>query len=741
MGKPPVRSSLSGKLLRRRIEETYGSSTPSINEVMGSLRAKYPEYRWQKPQLLSRLVKQTLDSDEDGKGKRRITDEDSRSTKKAKQIDIREQMLETKHVAGGWMELQSELSDSVSTCEDDSRLEFDLTKSMIRDKYRRRSKTKTKTKKKVDHFPAAAKVGSNGGPRLKDIGGMDDILKELKLEVILPLVEPELLAILGVSPVAGILFHGPPGCGKTRLARAIANEAGVPFYKVSSTDLVSGVSGASEESIRELFSKAYATAPSIVFIDEIDAIASKRENLQREMEKRIVTQLMTCMEEDTRDVKLGHVLVIGATNRPDALDPALRRPGRFDREIRLDVPDESARIKILSLLTRDVKLDANFDPVKISRATPGFVGADLAALVNKAGLLALSRTVCGRESTRSSTAEQNEEEDDDSWRKLTPKEKADLIITMSDIEEATKRVQPSSKREGFATIPNVKWEDVGGLHLLRTEFHRHIVNSIKYSYEYEASGISSHTGFLLYGPHGCGKTLIAKAVANEAGANFIHIEGPELMSKYVGETEKAVRTIFSHARTCSPCIIFFDEVDALATKRGNEGAWVVERPLMQLMLELDGGNQRKGVYVIGATNRPEVIDRALLRPGRLGKHMYVSLPNQEERGLIVEALSRNKHLDADVDLIAIARSEACANFSGADLSDLMNEAALAALEEHIIRTEAAAHEGTSVPLSQSFVPAKIKAVHIERAFRKIKPSVSDKEIQYYDLMAKRFSAS
>ncbi|KAI3818638.1 hypothetical protein L1987_12453 [Smallanthus sonchifolius] len=828
-GKPTVKSSLFEKLLRRRVQDTYGNSPPSIDELIDSLRGKYPEYGRHKPQLFTRMVKKTLDSDNRNKDNRKSSRNDdddiasssspSQASKKRKKTDSKEeklQLLEMKHVARRRIELQSESSESesesesesssgeedisaVSTSEDEVyslqfEPEFDLTKSMLRNKYSGSKINAEKPKnvelevvndvnnketKKVDLVILDKTVkpvvkaraeksnnssiddgvdanGKDDGPRFKDLGGMDAVLDELKMEVIVPLFHPELPRELGVRPMVGILLHGPPGCGKTKLAHAIANETGVPFYKISATELVSGISGASEENIRELFSKAYRTAPSIVFIDEIDAIASKRENLQREMERRIVTQLMTCMDEshgvakpddgsqntERPDGKPGYVLVIGATNRPDAVDPALRRPGRFDREITLGVPDEKARMKILSVLTRNLKLEGAFDLVKISRSTPGFVGADLAALVNKAGNLAMKRIIDGRKSelsTESTDTEQNE----DWWRKAwTPEEMDKLSITMCDFEVAAKLVQPSSRREGFSSIPNVKWEDVGGLDLLRREFIRYIVRRIKYPNEYEEYGVDLETGFLLYGPPGCGKTLIAKAVANEAGANFIHIKGPELLNKYVGESELAVRTIFSRARTCSPCILFFDEVDALTTKRGQEGGWVVERLLNQLLIELDGADQRKGVYIIGATNRPEVMDRAVLRPGRFGKLMYVPLPNPDERGLILKALSRNKPLDADVDLIAIARSEACANLSGADLSALMNEAAMAAVEEKFNRIEAAAHEGTSV--SESYLggmPHTIKASHFEQALGKISPSVSDKQKQYYHLLSESFRAS
>ncbi|KAI9086025.1 hypothetical protein K1719_032102 [Acacia pycnantha] len=583
-------------------------------------------------------------------------------------------------------------------------------------------------------------VKGKGGPRFKDLGGMEKVVEELKMEVIVPLYHPQLPRKLGVRPMSGILLHGPPGCGKTTLALAIANETGFPFYQISATEVVSGVSGASEENIRELFSKAYRTAPSIVFIDEIDAIASKRENLQREMEKRIVTQLLTSMDQssmllqpdgssESSDAHPGYILVIGATNRPDAVDPALRRPGRFDREIFLGVPDEYAREEILSVLTRNLTMEGSFDLRRIARSTPGFVGADLAALADKAGNLAMKRILHERKLELSQDL--LDELGGDWWREpWLPEEMDKLVIKMSDFEEAVKLVQPSSRREGFSSIPNVKWEDIGGLDLLRQEFERYIVRRIKYPDDYKEFGVDLETGFLLYGPPGCGKTLIAKAIANEAGANFIHIQGPELLNKYVGESELAVRTLFSRARTCSPCILFFDEVDALTTKRGKEGGWIVERLLNQLLVELDGGaEQRQGVFVIGATNRPEVMDRAVLRPGRLGKLLYVPLPSSDERGLILKALARKKPIDDSVDLCAIGRMEACENLSGADLAALMNEAALAAVEE-----KSASTERTSDALT-------IKFRHFETALTKISPSVTDAQKQYYQRLAETFKAA
>ncbi|CAN1232161.1 Cell division control protein 48 homolog C [Linum perenne] len=523
------------------------------------------------------------------------------------------------------------------------------------------------------------------GPRFKDFGGLKKVLDDLETEV----------------------------------------EAG----------LIMNFAGASEEYIRDLFSKAYRTAPSIIFIDEIDAIGSKRENLQREMERRIVTQLMTCMDEyhklvepaddksksESSELKTGYVLVIAATNRPDAIDSALRRPGRFDREIMLGVPDEDARVHILSVLTKKCTLEGSLDLSQIARLTPGFVGADLDALSSKAGNLALRRIAALRRSTLLSEdnllpAELRDDQID--WWKTpwSAEEIEKLAITMEDFEQAAKLVQPSLTREGFSSVPNVTWEDVGGLQKIRNELESYVVQCIKNPKLYQ-------------GPPGCGKTLIAKAAANEAGANFIHVKGPELLNKYVGESELAVRNLFTRARHCLPCIIFIDEVDALTTTRGREGGWVVERPLNQLLIELDGADQRQGVFVIGATNRPEVMDPAILRPGRLGNHVLVPLPSAEDRGLILKALARGKPIDPSVDLAAIGQMESCQNLSGADLNKLMEDAAMIALQE-AMKTGSTDEEMMTL--------CRIKMSHFEQALEQTSPSVTGRQVQFYETWSKQF---
>ncbi|KAJ4840052.1 hypothetical protein Tsubulata_038186 [Turnera subulata] len=749
------------RMLKQHVESCKKKFS-TVDDIVHHLRNHQPNYRRMELKTLTRLVTQTLRSQSSPPEKQ------SRPTKKRR------------------TEEESSSSTDASSNSDTESLpsttsESDLMRSMLRESYAP-SASKEKNVEveeiasekranvllnggKCGGMEAAAAGGGGGGekvrgsgrkdaaeleqeekgkgPKFKDLGGVKEVLDDLEMEVLLPFYHPQVPKRLGVSPVGGILLHGPPGCGKTKLAHAIANETGVPFHKISATELISGVSGDSEKNVRVLFSDAYRTAPSIVFIDEIDAIASKRENLQREMEKRVVTQLMTCMDANSfsegADQRPGRVLVIGATNRPDALDPALRRPGRFDREINLGVPDETARVEILSVLTRKCTLEGSIDLLQIARSTPGFVGADLSALVNEAGMLAMRRIFLQRKS------ELSKEHTGEEWLKLPwlPEDIEKLAITMADFEKAVKVVQPSSLREGFSTVPNVTWEDVGGFHDIRSLFDRYIVRRIKNPEDYQKFGVNPETGILLYGPPGCGKTLIAKAVANEAGANFIHIKGPEILNKYVGESELAIRTLFSRARTCSPCVLFFDEVcglpcsffkekfalvDALTTKRGKEGGWVVERLLNQLLIELDGAESRPGVFIIGATNRPEVMDPAVLRPGRFGELLYVPLPSSEDRGLILKTLARGKPVDPKVDLSAIGRMEACDNLSGADLKKLMEDAAMAALEEKL-KSETSGDE------------CMIKSAHFEQALGKISPSVSDKQIGYYKIWSENFGAN
>ncbi|KAF3331590.1 cell division control protein 48 C-like protein [Carex littledalei] len=806
---PSTGLSSESRLLRKRIVESKLEASLDAESVALSLRNRHPAYRRLKLQPFSHQVSQVLaslrhpsttadtshdDASDSDNSASPTTSHKRRSRRPSLSLsESRLLQLESNHCHRHFrLDISDEESDgsqSTSTSEGDDpdpELDFDVTKSILRNSYLKKSTPKQPVKRvqdrpwpQVSDESASAKspvknrqennmeidvatekpkvvetnngpvsegvvaVGYNGnsggqegkvGPKFADLGGMKGVIEELMMEVIVPLCHPQLPRFLGVKPMAGLLLHGPPGCGKTTLAHAIANETGVPFYKISAPEVVSGVSGASEENIRSLFKKAFRTAPSIVFIDEIDAIASKRENLQREMERRIVTQLMTCMDQFhqavdqepdlSQDKPPGYVLVIGATNRPDAVDQALRRPGRFDREIALSIPDEAARAEILSMLTKRLRLEGKFDLFKIARSTPGFVGADLKSLVDKAGNLAMKRIIDKRKISLNL---------EDWWRRPWDEaEMESLSITMADFEDATKIVQPSLRREGFSSIPNVTWNDVGGLSLIRKVFERYIVRRIKHPENYEELGINFEAGFLLFGPPGCGKTLIAKAVANEAGANFIHIKGPELLNKYVGESESEVRKIFARARTNSPCILFFDEVDALTTSRGKEGGRVVDSLLNQLLIELDGADDRQGVFVIGATNRIEVMDPAVLRPGRLGKKLYVPLPGSDERAAIMKAHARKKPIDADVDLDALARMERCNNLTGADLASLMNEAAMFTLEE---RLDLANKTGS---ISDT---CSIKKSHFELALSKITPSVTDKQREYYEILSNKYQAT
>ncbi|XP_073144062.1 cell division control protein 48 homolog C-like isoform X2 [Henckelia pumila] len=693
--------SMLGGILRRRIESV--DDYANVDQLVDHLRSTYPQYSRLPLLLFTKRVHQILHSS--GKANDEVSDDsighrhrEAIPRKKRKEFDENEVKLGKKkkkkkkngvalnhcnNSDASSSGTAGSLEDCVTTSGGDG---IDLMKSMLRENYcdmvkkssvveGNREVVVNQKSEDGSEFGEGNEGDGRGalnnydynGTKFKDLGGMSQLICQLIEELVVPFCRPEVTQHLGLEPIRGILLHGPPGCGKTKLAHAIANEAGVQFYKISATELVSGVSGASEENIRELFTKAYRTAPSIIFIDEIDVIASKKKNLERETDRRIVTQLMNCMDESYRMVKPvngkedskssnsipGHVLVIGATNRPDAIDPALRRPGRFDYEFGLRVPDENARVEILRSLTRNIKFEGALDLEEVARSTPGFVGADLAFLVKVACIGAVKRLLRPKKDVISG------EYCEDLWRQPWPREEVEkLRVTIADFKEAAIIVQPSTKREGFSTLPDVKWNEVGGLHLLKRELDRLIVKGIKHPEVFKNFGMDDvQSGILLYGPPGCGKTLIAKAVAREAGANFIHIKGPELLNKYVGESELALRTKFNRARTCSPCIIFFDEVDALTRNRGREGGANVEALVNQLLLELDGGEHRRGVYVIGATNRPEAIDPCLLRPGRFGNLLYVPLPSPEERGMILKALARKmKMIDASVDLMAIGKS-------------------------------------------------------------------------------------
>jgi ribosome biogenesis ATPase len=545
------------------------------------------------------------------------------------------------------------------------------------------------------------KVAPPGDVSLYDIGGIEDVLNQLKELLVLPLLRPRKYIETNVSLPRGILLHGPPGCGKTMISRAFAAALGVPFVEILGPSIVSGMSGESEKGVRERFEEAKKHAPCLIFIDEIDAIAPKRDTSQSQMEKRIVAQLLVSIDELERD-KEKPVIVLAATNRPDALDPALRRGGRFDTEINIGVPNEQVRAAIMRAQTRGLSLAPDVDFVSLAKRTAGFVGADLKDLAGKAGSWqmaqyreALERQALDLEQTMDLDGEKALMPHVDSiMRLISTARRSDIpeppgfeetAITMAAFDAVLPHITPSSKREGFATIPDVSWEDIGALASVREELQTAIVDPIQNPERYAAVGISAPTGVLLWGPPGCGKTLLAKAVAAESKANFISIKGPELLNKYVGESEAAVRRVFMRARSSVPCVIFFDELDALVPRRDDSLSEASGRVVNMLLTELDGLSARAGIYVIGATNRPDIIDDAMMRPGRLETRLFVDLPGAAERVEILRALIRNKPIPAEV--AAIAGTSACDGYSGADLESLIRKAGQHALKSQKNRVE------------------------------------------------------
>uniref|UniRef100_A0A8C5X6Z6 Nuclear VCP like n=2 Tax=Malurus cyaneus samueli TaxID=2593467 RepID=A0A8C5X6Z6_9PASS len=536
-------------------------------------------------------------------------------------------------------------------------------------------------------------------------GALSCSLQEI-CKMLLHIRHPEVYSHLGVVPPRGFLLHGPPGCGKTLLAQAIAGELELPMLKVAATEIVSGVSGESEQKLRELFEQAVSSAPCVLFIDEIDAITPKREVASKDMERRIVAQFLTCMDDLNNVAATTQVLVIGATNRPDSLDPALRRAGRFDREICLGIPDEGAREKILQTLCRKLKLPESFEFRHLARLTPGYVGADLMALCREAAMCTVNRILITSEQQRRKLMDTGGNKPEgtmgigtdilDELQRLLdllkeqdplPEEQLQkLCIEMNDFIVALSSVQPSAKREGFVTIPDVTWADIGALEDVREELTMAILAPVRNPEQFKALGLTTPAGVLLAGPPGCGKTLLAKAVANESGLNFISVKGPELLNMYVGESERAVRQVFQRARNSAPCVIFFDEVDALCPRRSDHESGASVRVVNQLLTEMDGLENRQQVFIMAATNRPDIIDPAILRPGRLDKTLYVGLPPPEDRLAILKTITKNgtrPPLDTDVSLEEIAHSQHCDCYTGADLSALVREASICALRQEM----------------------------------------------------------
>ncbi|MEM0271779.1 MAG: CDC48 family AAA ATPase [Thermoprotei archaeon] len=527
----------------------------------------------------------------------------------------------------------------------------------------------------------------------EDIGGMKDVIQKVREMIELPLKHPELFERLGVEAPKGVLLYGPPGTGKTLLAKAVANESNAHFISISGPEIMSKFYGESEQRLREIFEEAQKNAPSIIFIDELDSIAPKREEVTGEVERRVVAQLLTLMDGLQ---PRGKVVVIGATNRPNAVDPALRRPGRFDREIEIKVPDKEGRLEILQIHTREMPLSKGVDLNKLAEVTHGFVGADLAALAKEAAMHSLRRVL---------------PEIDLNQEKISAEVLNRITVTMEDFEEALKEVHPSAMREVLIEKPNVHWEDIGGLEGVKQELKEAVEWPLKYSDLLEFAKVSPPKGVLLYGPPGTGKTLLAKAVATESQANFIAVRGPELLSKWVGESEHAVREVFRKARQAAPCIIFFDEIDALAPKRGaTSDTNVTERVVSQLLTELDGILPLKGVTVIAATNRVDLVDPALLRPGRFDKIVEIPMPDEAARRQILEIHLRGKKLDKSVDLNELAKR--MAGLSGAEIAGIVQTASMLAVREFLDT-----HQNKYKDKLEEF---KITSNHFEEALKQYK---------------------
>ena len=523
------------------------------------------------------------------------------------------------------------------------------------------------TENTVFKLGAMTKAVDSSVPRITydELGGLKKEVQKIREMVELPMRHPELFDKIGVEAPKGVLLYGPPGTGKTLLAKAVAGETNAHFISLSGPEIMGKHYGESEERIREIFTQAEENAPSIIFIDEIDSIAPKRDEVSGELEKRIVSQLLTLMDGMK---SRGKVVVIAATNRPDSIDPALRRPGRFDREIEIGIPDDEGRFDILSIHTRGMPIDQKVDLKQISKTTHGFVGADLEVLAKEAAMKSLRRIL---------------PEIDYDEEKISSEILEKIQITSDDFRDALKEVSPSALREVQVQVPNVSWDDVGGLDELKDELKEAVEWPIKYKDAYDYVDVESPKGILLHGPPGTGKTLIAKALAKMTESNFISIKGPELLSKWVGESEKGVREIFRKARQAAPCIIFLDEVDALVPRRGSGGSdsHVTENVVSQILTEIDGLEELNNVLIIGATNRLDIVDEALLRPGRFDRIIKVPNPDEKGRQHIFEIHTKKNLLASDVKIPEIVKITD--DFSGAEIAAVANRAAIAALKRYV----------------------------------------------------------
>jgi len=534
----------------------------------------------------------------------------------------------------------------------------------------------------------------------EDIGGLHEEIQRIREMVELPLRHPELFQRLGIEPPRGVFLYGPPGCGKTLLAKGVANESDANFYVISGPEIMSKFYGESEARLREIFQKAQETSPSIIFIDEMDAIAPKREEVTGEVERRVVAQLLSLMDGMG---SRGNIIVIGATNRPNAIDPALRRPGRFDREIEIGVPDKGGRFEVLQIHTRNMPLGEDVDLKKLADITHGYTGADIASLCREAAMKALRRYI----------PEINLEEE-----RIPPEVLEKMVVKMDDFLSAYREITPTAMREVYVEVPQVHWDEIGGLKQVKQELMESVEWPLKKPDVFKKMGIKPPRGVLLFGPPGCGKTLLARAVATESEANFISIKGPEIFSKWVGESEKAIREVFRKGRTAAPAIIFFDELDAIVPKRGlgyaDSGA--SERVISQLLTEIDGIETLQNVLVIAATNRPDILDPAVLRPGRFDRLIYVPAPDFESLKEIFKIHARSMPLSRDVDLDELSRK--AQGYSGADIEAICREAAMNALREDIDASDVTRRD-------------------FEAAMERIGPSISVEDDAWYQKFAKR----